>query len=60
MASFFGIYRATIVNTGDPMANGRIQASVPAVAAGTNQWALPCRPPQAGRQQEAPQLGATA
>jgi phage gp45-like len=39
----YGIYRGNVVNTTDPTMKGRIQVSVPAVAAATNGWATPCR-----------------
>lgn len=39
----FGIYRGVVMNTGDPMAMGRLQVSVPSMLAGTTAWAMPCR-----------------
>ncbi|WP_426959882.1 phage baseplate assembly protein V [Muricoccus radiodurans] len=60
MGSFNGLYRASVVNNADPLSQGRVQVSVPSVSGGGGQWALPCRPPQAGRQPPTPQIGAAA
>lgn len=45
MIQFFGKYRGRVENNLDPMFNGRIQVSVPAVL-GTDglSWAMPCVP----------------
>lgn len=59
MPAFHGLYRASVVNTGDPMGQGRLQVQVPAVSGGASQWALPCRPPATMRQPAAPAVGAT-
>jgi hypothetical protein len=51
-----GIYRGTVVNTTDPMMQGRIRISIPSVTSGESDWAMPCRPvnsttvPQLGSQ----------
>lgn len=45
MSSFFGKYRGTVGNNLDPMQQGRIQVSVPAVLGdGRFSWAMPCTP----------------
>jgi hypothetical protein len=45
MSSFFGKYRGTVGNNLDPMQQGRIQVSVPAVLGdGRLSWAMPCTP----------------
>jgi hypothetical protein len=57
---FYGKYRGMVVNNVDPMQQGRIQASVPAVSQVLSTWALPCVP-ITGRQQGVfivPQVGA--
>lgn len=42
---FFGKYRGTVVNNLDPLHQGRVQVSVPAVLGdGQLSWALPCVP----------------
>ena len=46
---FFGKYRGTVANNVDPMMQGRVQVSVPAVLGdGRLAWAMPCVP-YAGR-----------
>ncbi len=40
--AYYGIYRGSVLNNADPTMKGRVQVSVPAIAAATN-WALPCR-----------------
>jgi hypothetical protein len=60
MVQFHGIYRAVVVSNADPMGQGRVQVSVPAVTGGASQWAVPCRPPQTGLPQQSPQVGAAA
>ncbi len=43
--SFFGKYRGKVENNIDPMMQGRVQVSVPAVlGAGSLSWAMPCAP----------------
>ena len=43
MAQFFGKYRGKVENNVDPMQQGRLQVSVPAVFGdGRNSWAMPC------------------
>jgi uncharacterized protein involved in type VI secretion and phage assembly len=43
--TFFGKYRATVVNNVDPLQIGRIQAAVPDVAGLLpSSWAMPCVP----------------
>ncbi len=57
---YYGKYRGTVVNNVDPMQQGRIQCSVPAVSDILSNWALPCVP-IVGRQQGifvVPQVGA--
>lgn len=45
MSTFFGKYRGTVENNLDPMMQGRVQVSVPAVlGSGTLSWAMPCVP----------------
>jgi hypothetical protein len=39
----YGIYRGSVMNTADPLMKGRIQVSVPAIAAVAGSWAMPCR-----------------
>jgi hypothetical protein len=56
MASFFGIYRGTILSTTDPAVLGRVQVMVPAVSGQVSGWALPC---QSGGT-TAPNVGDTA
>jgi len=42
---YFGEYRGTVTDTGDPLASGRIRARVPDVTGtGDTGWALPCAP----------------
>jgi hypothetical protein len=42
---FFGKYRGTVANNIDPMQQGRVQVSCPAVlGSGQLSWALPCSP----------------
>jgi hypothetical protein len=38
------VYRATVVNSVDPMNMGRVQVTVPSVAGAAAQWAMPCWP----------------
>lgn len=41
---YFGIYRGICINNLDPIAAGRVQVRVPAVAGDRElDWALPCR-----------------
>ena len=47
--AFYGIYRAIVMNTADPMNGGRVQVSVPAVNNIGIDWAMPCREYQSGR-----------
>ena len=43
MSQFFGKYRGTVVNNIDPLQQGRVQVSVPAVLGdATLGWAMPC------------------
>lgn len=45
MSQFFGKYRGTVENNLDPMQQGRIQVSVPAVLGDSRMsWAMPCVP----------------
>jgi hypothetical protein len=45
MATFFGKYRGKVENNVDPMQQGRVQVSVPAVLGeGRLSWAMPCVP----------------
>ena len=45
MSSFFGKYRGKVENNIDPMMQGRVQVSAPAVLGdGTLSWAMPCAP----------------
>lgn len=45
MSEFFGKYRGQVENNLDPMMQGRLQVSVPAVLGeGTLSWAMPCAP----------------
>lgn len=45
MTQFFGKYRGKVKNNVDPMQQGRIQVSVPAVLGeGSLSWAMPCVP----------------
>jgi Type VI secretion system/phage-baseplate injector OB domain len=52
MNEFFGKYRGTVENNVDPLQQGRVQVSVPAVLGdGWRRWAMPCAPyagPQVG------------
>jgi hypothetical protein len=41
--AFFGIYRGIVMNTADPLMNGRVQVSVPSVNNIGSDWAMPCR-----------------
>lgn len=58
---YYGKYRATVLNSVDPLRKGRLQLSVPDVLGPTiSSWALPCFP-AGGRQMGAwmvPQVGA--
>ncbi|UPY35908.1 phage baseplate assembly protein V [Sediminicoccus sp. KRV36] len=56
-AQFFGVYRGRIVNTQDPTASGRVQVTVPAIAAVNALWAPVAGPFAPVR--AAPQIGAT-
>ena len=45
MTEFFGKYRGKVENNVDPMQQGRVQVSVPAVLGeGRQSWAMPCVP----------------
>lgn len=45
MTQFFGKYRGTVTNSIDPLMQGRVQVSVPAVLGqGRLSWAIPCVP----------------
>lgn len=45
MTTYYGKYRGTVANNVDPMQQGRLQVSVPAVlGTGTLGWAMPCVP----------------
>jgi uncharacterized protein involved in type VI secretion and phage assembly len=45
MSQFFGKYRGKVENNIDPMQQGRVQVSVPAVLGeGQMSWAMPCAP----------------
>jgi len=45
MSQFFGKYRGKVENNLDPMQQGRVQVSVPAVLGeGRLSWAMPCAP----------------
>ena len=40
MNNFYGVYRATITNTLDPLGTGRVQLNIPAVLGGeSSEWA---------------------
>jgi len=39
----YGIYRGSVVNSMDPLMQGRLQVIVPSVAATAGGWAMPCR-----------------
>lgn len=41
--AYYGIYRGAVMNTADPLMNGRLQVTVPAIGAAATSWALPCR-----------------
>lgn len=42
---YYGKYRGTVENNIDPLMQGRVQVSCPAVLGdGTNSWAMPCVP----------------
>ena len=41
--AYHGIYRGTVMNTADPLMQGRVQVTIPVVAGPTSGWALPCR-----------------
>ena len=41
---FWGKYRGKVLNNIDPLAQGRIQAQVPAISGSLLNWALPCAP----------------
>jgi hypothetical protein len=41
--AFYGIYRGRVMNSADPSMKGRVQVSVPSVAASASSWAAPCR-----------------
>ena len=44
-ASFYGKYRGVVTNNNDPLKQGRIRATVPAVLGDRETgWALPCAP----------------
>lgn len=43
LSTFYGKYRGSVVNTVDPMGQGRIQVQVPNVLE-VSTWALPCLP----------------
>jgi len=45
MTAYLGKYRGTVLNNVDPMQQGRVQVSVPAVLGeGRLSWAMPCVP----------------
>ena len=45
MSKFFGKYRGKVENNVDPLQQGRVQVSVPAVLGdGRSRWAMPCAP----------------
>ena len=45
MSNFFGKYRGKVENNIDPMQQGRVQVSVPAVLGeGSLSWSMPCSP----------------
>src|SRR5215218_2128354 len=45
MTQFFGKYRGKVENNVDPLQQGRVQVSVPAVLGeGRLSWAMPCSP----------------
>ena len=44
MAQFFGIYRAVVVSSADPIGQRRLLVTVPAVLGAATVWALPCVP----------------
>jgi len=45
MSQFFGKYRGKVENNIDPLQQGRVQVSVPAVLGdGSLSWAMPCSP----------------
>lgn len=45
MSQFFGKYRGKVENNLDPLQQGRVQVSVPAVLGeGRASWAMPCVP----------------
>jgi Type VI secretion system/phage-baseplate injector OB domain len=41
--AYHGLYRGSVLNTADPMMKGRVQVSVPTLAAAASGWAMPCR-----------------
>ena len=57
MAQYFGIYRATVLNTTDPAGQGRVQVMVANVSGQTSGWAAACSPPGSTAQ---PNVGDTA
>lgn len=44
MRTFYGIYRAVVVNAADPLRSRRVQIQVPDVLGAGVAWALPCLP----------------
>lgn len=42
--AYYGLYRATVTNSADPLNQGRVQVTVPSVAGAAAQWAMPCWP----------------
>lgn len=42
--SYYGKYRGKVVSNIDPLFQGRLMVSVPAIEAVTNTWAMPCVP----------------
>lgn len=47
-ATFFGIYRAVVVDNADPLGRNRLRLTVPSVTGGVVlDWAWPCLPPVA-------------
>ena len=41
--AYYGLYAATVMNTADPLMQGRMQVALAAVAGPTSAWAMPCR-----------------
>ena len=44
MPSYFGVYRALVVDTNDPLNERRLKVTIPAIGVVSVVWALPCVP----------------